>query len=203
MQRFKPSYGGKDNLFFCYTTAFQAWHHNKYNRLMSKYFVRKITSGDDPAILAIARRCFEEFGAPLTGSVYCDPKMEHLSEEFQRDDAEYWVVEDALHEVLGGCGFFPTQGLPEGMAEVVKLYFSPKLRVQGMGHKMLRHIEQRARQTGYRRLYIESFPEFSKAVSLYEKFGFQHIDHALGNSGHSAVTIWMTKDISHKSSAQL
>lgn len=170
---------------------------------MSEYILRKITSGDDPVILAIARRCFEEFGAPPIGSVYYDPKMEHLSEEFRRDDAEYWVVEDAQHEVLGGCGFFPTQGLPEDMAEVVKLYFSPMLRGQGMGYKMLRHIEQRARQTGYRRLYIESFPEFSKAGSLYEKFGFQHIDHALGDSGHSAVAIWMTKDILHKSSIQL
>lgn len=92
---------------------------------MSEYILRKITSGDDPVILAIARRCFEEFGAPPTGSVYYDPKMEHLSEEFRRDDAEYRVVEDAQHEVLGGCGFFPTQGLPEDMAEVVKLYFSP------------------------------------------------------------------------------
>lgn len=129
--------------------------------------------------------------------------MEHLSEELQRDDAEYWVVEDAQHEVLGGCGFFPTQGLPEDMAEVVKLYFSPKLRGHGMGYNMLKHIEQRARQTGYRRLYIESFPEFSKAVSLYEKFGFQHISHALGNSGHSAVTIWMTKNILQTSYTQL
>ena len=100
-------------------------------------------------------------------------------------------------------GFFPTQGLPEDMAEVVKLYFSPKLRGHGMGYNMLKHIEQRARQTGYRRLYIESFPEFSKAVSLYEKFGFQHISHALGNSGHSAVTIWMTKNILQTSYTQL
>lgn len=162
---------------------------------MSEYIFRKITPKDDDAILHIARRCFEEFGAPRTGSVYCDPIMEHLSNEFQRDDAEYWIVEDEHNEVLGGCGFYPTEGLPEGMAEVVKLYFSPKLRGKGMGYKMLAHIEQRAKRAGYNYLYIESFPEFSKAVSLYERFGFKHINHILGNSGHSAVTIWMTKHI--------
>ena len=115
--------------------------------------------------------------------------------EFRRDDAEYWVVENEQHEVLGGAGFYPTEGLPKGMAEVVKLYFSPKLRGMGMGHRMLAHIERRAKMTGYHQLYIESFPEFSKAVGLYERFGFQHIHHALGNSGHAAVTIWMTKTI--------
>lgn len=160
-----------------------------------EYTIRKINEKDDAVILSIARRCFEEFGAPLTGSVYCDPKMEHLSNEFQREDAEYWVVENGCHEVLGGCGFYPTEGLPEGMAEVVKLYFSPKLRGKGMGYNMLAHIEQRAKMADYKQLYIESFPEFSKAVSLYERFGFKHIGHAMGNSGHSAVTIWMTKQI--------
>ena len=110
-----------------------------------EYTIRKINEKDDAAILSIARRCFEEFGAPLTGSVYCDPKMEHLSNEFQGGNAEYWVVEYEYHEALSGCGFYPTEGLPENMAEVVKLYFSPKLRGKGMSYNMLAHVEQRVR----------------------------------------------------------
>ncbi len=160
------------------------------------YNIRPIRSADDATLLSIAKRAFEEFGAPLTGSVYCDPRMEHLSREFARDDAEYWVVEGEDGIVLGGGGFYPTEGLPVGMAEVVKLYFSPTLRGKGMGRKMLAFIEERARLAGYEKLYIESFPEFGKAVGLYERVGFQHIAHALGNSGHPAVTIWMTKEIS-------
>lgn len=160
------------------------------------YNIRPISPADDHTILDIARRAFEEFGAPLTGSVYCDPRMEHLSKEFVRDDAEYWVVEGEDGMVLGGGGFYPTEGLPAGMAEVVKLYFSPMLRSKGMGHKMLTFIEERARLAGYSKLYIESFPEFGKAVGLYERLGFKHITHSLGNSGHPAVTVWMTKDIS-------
>lgn len=52
------------------------------------YNIRPISPADDHTILDIARRAFEEFGAPLTGSVYCDPRMEHLSKEFVRDDAQ-------------------------------------------------------------------------------------------------------------------
>ncbi len=161
--------------------------------------IRQIKEADDPRIYDIARSAFEEFGAPLTGSVYCDPRMEHLSQEFNRSDAEYWVIEDSEGSVLGGGGFFPTEGLPEGMAEVVKVYFSPALRGKGLGRKLLEHIEMRARTAGYKKLYIESFPEFGKAVSLYERLGFRHISHALGDSGHPAVSIWMTKDVSSHS----
>lgn len=159
----------------------------------NNYKIREIRPSDDASILEIARRAFEEHGAPLTGSVYCDPRMEHLSHEFYRDDAKYWVIEGADGKVLGGGGFYPTEGLPNGMAEVVKLYFSPSLRGKGYGRKMLSLIEREAKEIGYKRLYIESFPEFAKAVSLYESVGFKHISHALGNSGHPAVTVWMTK----------
>lgn len=33
------------------------------------------------------------------------------------------------------------------------------------------------------------------AIALYEKTGFTHIDHPLGNSRHAAVTVWMLKNI--------
>ena len=160
-----------------------------------EYRIREIRPSDDESICEIARSAFEEFRAPLTGSVYCDPRMEHLSQEFLREDAKYWVIENTDGEILGGGGFYPTEGLPLGMAEVVKLYFSPSLRGKGYGRKMLSLIEQEAQKAGYKELYIESFPEFAKAVSLYEKVGFKHITHALGNSGHPAVTVWMTKTI--------
>lgn len=96
------------------------------------YRIREIKPSDDSNILQIARSAFEDFGAPLTGSVYCDPRMEHLSKEFVRDDAKYWVIERTDNgEIVGGGGFYPTEGLPLGMAEVVKLYFSPSLRGKG------------------------------------------------------------------------
>lgn len=82
-------------------------------------------------------------------------------------------------EMLGGAGFYPTEGLLSGMSEVVKLYFFP----QTQGTKI------RAKEHEYTKLYIKLFPEYSKAVSLYGKFDFYHISHTLGNSGHPAVTI--------------
>lgn len=156
--------------------------------------VRRITPADDAELWRIAREAFEEMGAPREGSVYSDPRMANLSREFDgRADAEYWVVEDEDGHVGGGCGFFPTAGLPDGMAEVVKFYFSPRLRGRGAGRQMLDFVEARARLAGYRELYIESFPEFAKAVAMYERHGYRHISHPIGDSGHPAVVVWMTK----------
>ena len=52
-----------------------------------------------------------------------------------------------------------------------------------------------ARKIGYRQLYLESLPELSKAISLYEKADFKFIPGPMGNSGHFGCNIWMLKDL--------
>ena len=52
-----------------------------------------------------------------------------------------------------------------------------------------------ARKAGYSHLYIESFPQFSDAVAMYERHGFRHIPQRLGDSGHTATTIFMVKEL--------
>ena len=157
--------------------------------------IRNIESKDNAAVAIIAKTAFVELGAPLKNTVYDDPRTDTLYEQFaHRTDAAYFVIEDE-GQVLGGCGFYPTEGLPEGVAEVVKFYFSPALRGKGMGKEILGRVEQSAREAGYQYLYLESFPEFSKAVGMYEKAGFQHLPQRMGRSGHTATTIHMIKDI--------
>ena len=157
--------------------------------------IRNIESKDNAAVAMIAKTAFVELGAPLKNPVYDDPRTDTLYAQFaHRTDAAYFVIEDE-GQVLGGCGFYPTEGLPEGVAEVVKFYFSPALRGKGMGKEILGRVEQSAREAGYQYLYLESFPEFSKAVGMYEKAGFRHLPQRMGRSGHTATTIHMIKDI--------
>jgi GNAT superfamily N-acetyltransferase len=85
--------------------------------------------------------------------------------------------------------------LPEGYAELVKFYLSPEARGLGYGSKIFRQVIENACKAGYSHLYIESFPQFSGAVSMYERNGFVHIPQRLGNSGHTATTIFMVKDL--------
>lgn len=156
--------------------------------------IRPIEKKDNKEIAILIREVFNEFNAPKIKSVYDDPRTDRLYQEFRCPNAEYWVVE-YNNKILGGCGFYPTEGLTAICAEVVKFYLSPLLRGKRIGSYLLNMIEERAKEAGYQELYIESFSNFQEAVSLYEKIGFKHLPSALGNSGHSATTIHMIKDL--------
>lgn len=152
--------------------------------------IRKITSEDNASMSKIIKDVFEEFGIPKEGTVYSDPATDHLYELFRTEKAVYWVAEDN-GIVVGGCGIYPTAGLPDEYTELVKLYVSPTFRGGGVGKILINQAIKSADELGYLKVYLESFPELEKAVSIYEKIGFKRINNSLGNSGHHACTIWM------------
>ncbi|PWV47656.1 GNAT family N-acetyltransferase [Chitinophaga sp. S165] len=156
--------------------------------------IRNIETKDNAALAKIVRDTFDEFDIPKVGTVYSDPETDRLYDLFQFPGSAYFVAEED-GVVLGGCGMFPTEGLPKGCAELVKYYLSADARGKGLGRALMEHTFAAAKQYGYTQLYLESFPDFAKAVTMYEKAGFKHLDKALGNSGHFACTVWMLKDL--------
>ena len=44
-------------------------------------------------------------------------------------------------------------------------------------------------------VYIESVPQFSKAINMYQKQGFIKLNNPLGTSGHTSCNIWMLKKL--------
>ncbi len=153
-----------------------------------------IQESDDATLSFLIKRIFEEFGIDIPGTVYTDPTTDHLSELFKTEGSIYWVAKEN-GKILGGCGIFPTNGLHNGYAELVKLYLSKDARGKGIGRALMERCFESARQLNYTHLYLESFPELAKAVAMYEKSGFVKLSHALGNSGHYACNIWMEKKL--------
>lgn len=156
--------------------------------------IRLIEKKDNFVLAEIIRNVFREFKIDQPGTVYTDPTTDHLYELFQHPLSEYWVAEEA-GRLLGGCGIYPTSGLPEGCAELVKFYLSASSRGKGLGHLLMQKSIESAKKLGYRQLYLESFPELGTAVGMYEKAGFKPLTKAMGNSGHYACNIWMLKDL--------
>ena len=156
--------------------------------------IRHIEEKDQQQLAHVIRSVFEEYGAPLVNTVYDDPRTEHIFDAMAGKNVGYWIVADD-GVVLGGCGYYPTEGLPDGYAELVKFYLSPLVRGQGNGAILFSQAIEEARRAGYSHLYIESFPQFSDAVAMYERHGFRHIPLRLGDSGHTATTIFMVKEL--------
>jgi putative acetyltransferase len=156
--------------------------------------IRPISIEDNPLIATIIRSCLTEFGANKPGTVYYDKTTDHLFELFQENGAAYFIAEqDGL--VVGGGGIFPSPGLPAGTCELVKMYLLPVARGIGIGATLMNKCMSKAKELGFLSMYIETLPELKKAISVYEKFGFEYLESPLGDTGHFGCSVWMLKSL--------
>jgi putative acetyltransferase len=161
---------------------------------MEKIHIRLIEKNDNAALAKIIRQSLSEFGANKPGTVYFDKSTDHLYELFEAPKALYNIllIND---EVVGGAGIFPTDGLEEDTCELVKMYLSKASRGKGLGKRLLLYCMNAAKENGFKKMYIETMPELTVAIPMYEKFGFNYLQKPMGNSGHTGCKIWMLKDL--------
>jgi putative acetyltransferase len=157
--------------------------------------IRPIEQKDNIDIAKVIRGALEEFGANKPGTVYFDPTTDALFELFNNTPGSYYYIATIDNNVVGGAGIFPTENLPNGTCELVKLYLHKNARGTGLGKELLNTAMQWAKENGYTQVYLESMPELSKAVTIYENVGFKRIHQPLGNSGHCGCDIWMVKNL--------
>ena len=156
--------------------------------------IRPIKQSDNPILSKVIKDVFREFDCAKEGTVFTDPTTDDLYEVFQAKDSLCWVAEENGN-IMGCCGIYPTKGLPNKCTELVKFYLSNTSRGKGVGKALMQKCEDSAKELGYQQVYIESLPEFGRAVGMYEKLGYQPIETRLGDSGHFGCDIWMVKDL--------
>jgi len=163
---------------------------------MQELTIRNIEAADNKALATIIRNSLEEFKANKPGTVYFDETTDHLSEVFKADRSVYFVVESG-GIILGGGGIYPTANLDAGTCELVKLYLAANARGKGVGKLLMEKCIAAAREMGYQKIYLETMPELTIAIPMYEKFGFTYLSSAQGCSGHTGCNVWMIKDLEH------
>src|ERR1700689_4400956 len=107
-----------------------------YFALMPTIEFRLIQKEDNETIAAIIRSVLAEFKANKPGTVYYDPTTDDLFNLFSKPLCEYWILE-VNGKIVGGSGVYPTEGLPEGCCELVKLYLLPEARGKGYGKQLI------------------------------------------------------------------
>src|SRR5690554_864524 len=90
--------------------------------------IRKIQPQDNPLIAKIIRTALEEYGEAKPGTVYTDPTTDELYETFSSAPKSGYFIAELNGEVIGGSGIYPTKNLPEGYAELVKIYLKSEHR---------------------------------------------------------------------------
>ena len=156
--------------------------------------IRNIEKSDNPFLSKIVKDTLAEFGANHPGTVYYDATTDILFELFQQEGAGYFVAE-INGKIVGGGGIYPTDGLPSGICELVKMYLLPQARGTGLGKTLIEKSLAFAKETGYKQVYLESMPELKQALKVYAKFGFEYLNGPMGNSGHTGCSLWMLRSL--------
>jgi GNAT superfamily N-acetyltransferase len=78
-----------------------------------------------------------------------------------------------LHGQPVACGGFKPE--QSGAAYIKRMWVSPDARGHGLGRRLLRDLEDRARLLGYRVVRLETEKSLHEAQQLYRSFGYREV----------------------------
>ncbi len=157
-----------------------------------KHF-REITEADNAAVASLVRDNLKKLKLDIPGTAYFDPGLDHLSDYYGTDERRYYVLEDEKGVVIGGIGY-DRFGPMKDTAELQKLYLSDPAKGSGTGYEMIRFIEERMKEAGYKFSYLETHDNLQAAIHIYEKSGYEEIERPR-EVGHSTMNRFFRKEL--------
>ena len=106
-------------------------------------------------------------------SLYLD--IQHYDDEALDPAAKYSLPKGRLYLALHDgktAGCIALRPLSDDRCELKRLYVRPQFRGKGIARMLCERILEEAEKTGYREIYLDTLPELSDAIRLYEKLGF-------------------------------
>jgi GNAT superfamily N-acetyltransferase len=123
---------------------------------------------DDPDAQRLVRALYAE---QLETYGFGDPPNRDLVGDYVQPSGLF-VVAYTSTGVPAGCGGFRTYDQGEHVAEVRKMYVHPDQRGQGLGRRILNHLEQHAVGRGARKMLLETGALNVSAIRLYTAAGY-------------------------------
>ncbi len=137
---------------------------------------REIRKADDAVLAGIIRSNLKAHGLDLPGTVYYDNNLDHLSDFYLGDSAErFYFIALEEDEIIGGVGLAKFEFFDD-CAELQKLYLTDRAKGRGIGYTLIRMVEDKARELGYKKMYLETHTNLTAAVHIYEKSGYKEIE---------------------------
>ena len=134
---------------------------------------KPLTPQYDADLAGLIRSSLKAHQLDIPGTVYFDEGLDHLSGYYDNPGRAYYVLinEDVL---IGGIGLAEFNGFDK-CCELQKLYLSDEAKGQGLGYKMIKYIEDKARELGYEQMYLETHTNLEAAIHIYKKMGYSLI----------------------------
>jgi putative acetyltransferase len=156
--------------------------------------IRSIQLKDNPRMAEVIRSVLLDFEVPKVGTAYADAALDIMFETYQKERAQYFVVEED-GAVIGGGGIAPLENQDGNVCELQKMYFLPVARGRGIGTQMIDRCLQAAMEFGYAHCYLETMSYMEAAQKLYKRYGFKTLDGRMGDTGHYACGVHMLKEL--------
>lgn len=133
-----------------------------------------------------ARRLIEEYARSLN----VDLEFQGFSKELATLAEKYGPPRGAMilvrnDDVFVGC--VGLKALPEGRAEVKRMFVQPEFRGRGLGRLLLEAFISKARDLGYRAIRLDTVPAAERSLILYRKYGFEEIEPYCYNPAPDAI----------------
>ena len=155
---------------------------------------REICKTDDAVLAGIIRSNLKAHGLDIPGTVYFDDNLDHLSDFYLGDAAKrYYCIALEKEEVVGGIGLAELAFM-EDCAELQKLYLADYVKGSGIGYTLIQMIEEKAKELGYRKMYLETHTNLAAAIHIYEKSGYLEIEKP-AEVVHSTMNRFYIKDL--------
>jgi GNAT superfamily N-acetyltransferase len=132
----------------------------------------EIVAVESAAQLEEVRRMFQEYW----DSFHFTPCFQNFGEELKSLPGDYAPppVRLGLARVSGECaGCIALRPYDLERCEAKRLYVRPAYRDRGIGRKLMDWVIAEARTIGYRELLGDTMPVMRRALSMYDRMGFE------------------------------
>jgi RimJ/RimL family protein N-acetyltransferase len=148
-----------------------------------------------PAVVRLIGRVFAEYGFVWDPAREV-PDLFAFDGHYAAPHGAFWVIR-AGDDVVGSAG---VERLPDGDAELHRLYLDRDLRGRSLGRALVEAVLDWCRAAGIGRLVLWSDTRFDRAHALYERMGFlQTGERTLAGDVNNTREFRYERDVSPRS----
>jgi putative acetyltransferase len=133
--------------------------------------LRPATNADCEPVRNLVFTVLVEYGLkPDPGCT--DADLDDIGRSYLARGGVFYVLQEQDGSIVGSYGLYPTE---PGVCELRKMYLHRDYRDRGLGRRFLEEALAHARQSGFRRITLETASVLKEAIRLYESYGFKPV----------------------------